>query len=54
MLLPRMADFARLAAAAEAAFGVERGAFLRAYEANEAARNEVAFEASPAARASCP
>ena len=49
--LPRMADFARLATAAEPAFGVPRGAFLRVYEANGAAKSELAFEASPIATA---
>ncbi len=51
ILLPRMADFARLATAAEPAFGVAPGAFLRAFEANESAKNELAFEASPIATA---
>ena len=49
--LPRMADFARLATAAEPAFGVPPGAFLRAYGANEATKNELAFEGSPIATA---
>lgn len=41
--LPRMADFARWAVAAEAAFPVEAGTFIRAYETNRAEASEEAI-----------
>jgi hypothetical protein len=44
--LPRMADFALWATAAEPAFGWTNGAFLATYECNLASANEVALEAS--------
>ncbi|MGO8915855.1 MAG: hypothetical protein ACLQJR_08110 [Stellaceae bacterium] len=44
--LPRMADFAQWTQAASASLGWERGAFLAAYEANQAGATEVALEAS--------
>jgi hypothetical protein len=49
--LPRMADFAQWAAAAEAALGFESGAFMRAYEGNREDANELALEASSVAAA---
>jgi hypothetical protein len=45
--LPRMADFAIWATAAESALGLEKGKFMEAYTANRAAGNETAIEASP-------
>jgi hypothetical protein len=45
--LPRMADFACWAAAAEGAFGWPRGAFMEAYGGNQRDANELALEASP-------
>jgi len=48
--LPRMADFALWASAAETAFGWEAGTFCRAYQGNRDSANEVALEASPIAR----
>lgn len=45
--LPRMADFAMWATAAEPALGFEKGAFMDAYADNRADANEVALEASP-------
>jgi hypothetical protein len=48
--LPRMADFAITAAAAEGAFGWPEGTFLKAYQTNRETANEVAMEASPIAR----
>jgi hypothetical protein len=48
--LPRMADFAIWATAAEPAFGLRPGTFIRAYTANRAAGNESAIEASPVGR----
>ena len=48
--LPRMADFALWATAAETAFGWQRGAFLAAYEGNRQSANDVALEASSVAR----
>jgi len=45
--LPRMADFAVWATAAEPALGLAPGEFLRAYEANRAAVHQQALEASP-------
>jgi len=47
--LPRMADFALWATAAETAFGWDRGAFLAAYQGNRQSANDVALEASPVA-----
>ena len=47
--LPRMADFARFAVAAEPALGCAPGAFLSAYTRNRTAANELALEASPIA-----
>ncbi|NQT40030.1 MAG: hypothetical protein HQ581_21235, partial [Planctomycetes bacterium] len=44
--LPRMADFAIWATAAEPAIGLKGGEFLAAYEGNRAAGNELALEAS--------
>lgn len=48
--LPRMADFALWATAAETAFGWSSGTFLTAYQANRASANEVALEASVVAQ----
>jgi hypothetical protein len=48
--LPRMADFALWASAAETAFGWEPGTFYRAYQGNRESANEVALEASSVAR----
>lgn len=48
--LPRMADFALWATAAETAFGWPNGTFLAAYQGNRASANEVALEASVVAR----
>ena len=45
--LPRMADFAIWATAAEPALGLDPGEFLRAYTANRESGNETAIEASP-------
>lgn len=47
--LPRMADFARFAAAAMPAFEFAPDDFLRAYAENHAGGNTVALEASPVA-----
>lgn len=47
--LPRMADFARFAVAAEPALGCALGAFLVAYTRNRTSANELALEASPIA-----
>lgn len=47
--LPRMADFAVWATAAESALGVPEGSFMAAYERNRAAANDLALEASPVA-----
>jgi hypothetical protein len=44
--LPRMADFALFATAAETAFGWPEGAFMEAYDDNRASANDVAIEAS--------
>ncbi len=46
---PRMADFAGFAVACEPGFGLEPGAFLAAYQANQADTNETTFEADPVA-----
>jgi hypothetical protein len=48
--LPRMADFALWAAAAETSFGWEPGTFITAYDGNRHSANEVALEASAVAR----
>jgi len=48
--LPRMADFALWATAAETAFGWPSGTFMTAYQGNRASANEVALEASVVAR----
>lgn len=48
---PRMADFAEWAVAAEPAFGVEDGAFLRSYGENRQSAHELAIEGSHVARA---
>ena len=45
--LPRMADFALWATAAEAAIGMKPGEFMATYDGNRAAGNELAIEASP-------
>ena len=47
--MPRMADFARWATAAEPGLGLEPGAFLRAYEGNREAANSLTLESSPIA-----
>ncbi|WP_298963886.1 ATP-binding protein [uncultured Roseibium sp.] len=46
---PRMADFARLMAAAEPGLGWETGAFMAAYDANRQATTEQVFESDPVA-----
>lgn len=48
-MAPRMADFARLMAAAEPALGWEPGTFFRAYTNNQASGNDAVLEASPLA-----
>jgi len=48
--LPRMADFALWATAAETSFGWDRGTFLAAYQGNRQSANDVALEASSVAR----
>jgi hypothetical protein len=48
--LPRMADFALWATAAETAFGWPSGALMAAYHSNRESANEVALEASVIAR----
>jgi hypothetical protein len=48
--LPRMADFALWATAAETAFGWPSGTFVAAYRGNRESANEVALEASVVAR----
>lgn len=50
-LLPRMADFAIWATAAEPGLGLETGQFLAAYQANRSTGNEVALESSPVGKA---
>jgi hypothetical protein len=45
--LPRMADFAAWAVAAEPAFGVPEGTFLKAYAVNRATANATALGDSP-------
>jgi hypothetical protein len=47
--LPRMADFALWASAAEAAPGWKPGTFLSAYEANRASANELVLDSSDVA-----
>ena len=47
--MPRMADFARLAVAAEPALDIPQGAFLAAYAAKRADAHELALEGSPLA-----
>ncbi|HEV7903188.1 MAG TPA: hypothetical protein VGO96_05050, partial [Pyrinomonadaceae bacterium] len=49
--LPRMADFAKWATAAESALGCAAGGFLTAYVGNRKAANDLALEASPVASA---
>jgi hypothetical protein len=49
--LPRMADFARIATAAEPALGLSPGAFMAVYESKRAETHELALEASPIASA---
>lgn len=49
--VPRMADFAVWATAAEPGVGLSPGQFLAAYEANRDAGNEVALETSPVGKA---
>jgi excisionase family DNA binding protein len=51
--LPRMADFARWAVAAEPALGLEAGAFLAAYEANRRGALDLALDADMVAQAVC-
>jgi len=48
-LLPRMADFAQWAVAAEEAFGWPEGTFLRAYDSNRGTADALSLEASPLA-----
>ncbi|MGD9721816.1 MAG: toprim domain-containing protein [Pirellulales bacterium] len=48
--LPRMADFALWATAAETALGWDHGTFLAAYQGNRQSANDVALEASSVAR----
>ena len=45
--LPRMADFARFAIAAEPAMGLEPEAFMTAYQGNHEEHHEIALESSP-------
>lgn len=47
--LPRMADFAKWATAAESGLGLDAGAFMAAYDRNRNAASESALEASPVA-----
>ena len=51
--LPRMADFAKWATAAESAFGCAPGGFIEAYEGNRKAADALALEASPVASLIC-
>jgi hypothetical protein len=44
--LPRMADFARWATAAEPGLGLDTGVIVAAYDANRATANEIAVDAS--------
>ncbi|HEX3999203.1 MAG TPA: hypothetical protein VHX65_11680 [Pirellulales bacterium] len=48
--LPRTADFALWATAAETSFGWDSGTFIAAYHGNRESANEVALEASSVAR----
>jgi len=48
--LPRMADFALWATAAESGLGLQPGEFLAAYRGNRDAANETALESSPVAK----
>jgi hypothetical protein len=45
--LPRMADFARFAIAAEPAMGIPAGAFMAAIQGNSEEHHEIALESSP-------
>ena len=49
--LPRMADFAAWAVAAESAFGVPEGTFIAAYAGNRATANITALDESPLSEA---
>jgi hypothetical protein len=49
--LPRMADFAQWATAAESSLGLKPGAFMAAYTRNRANSNDLALESSPVAAA---
>jgi hypothetical protein len=49
--LPRMADFAQWATAAETYLGLTKRAFMAAYTGNREAANDLALEASPVAAA---
>jgi hypothetical protein len=49
--LPRMADFAEWATAAEVSLGLKLGAFMAAYTRNRASSNDLALESSPVAAA---
>jgi hypothetical protein len=49
--LPRMADFAQWATAAESSLGLKTGAFMAAYTGNRASSNDLALESSPVAAA---
>jgi hypothetical protein len=51
--LPRMADFARLATAAEPGLGLEDGAFMGAYMGNRAEAIELSVQSSPLPQAVC-
>lgn len=51
--LPRMADFAVWVVATEPALGLEPGAFLAAYEANQRLSTETAIETSAIGKAIC-
>ena len=45
--LPRMADFAKWATAAESGLGLEPGTFIAAYTRNQESANDLTLEASP-------
>jgi hypothetical protein len=47
--LPRMADLAKFAVAAEPALGLSKGAFMQAYTCNRAEANELVLESDPVA-----
>jgi hypothetical protein len=49
--LPRMADFALWATAAETGVGLQPGDFINAYSSNRTAGNELALESSPIGKA---